>query len=121
MMKPCDTKGKKRLPEIAEGLSASLEDYLQVRPEREAELRGYIEAGRILVGPWYILPDEFLVSPEATIRNLLEGDRVTRRFGPKMRVGYLPDTFGHIGQMAQILRGFGIDAACVWRPRPRSP
>jgi len=31
-----------------------------------------------------------------------------------MMVGYLPDTFGHIGQMPQILRGFGIDTACLW-------
>jgi DtxR family transcriptional regulator, Mn-dependent transcriptional regulator len=30
MKKPCETKGKDRVPEIAEGLSASLEDYLQV-------------------------------------------------------------------------------------------
>lgn len=100
---------------MLDGQAIVLEDYLQVRPEREGELRGHIQAGRILVGPWYILPDEFLVSPEATIRNLLEGDKVTRGFGPKMRVGYLPDTFGHIGQMAQILCGFGIDTACVWR------
>jgi alpha-mannosidase len=32
-----------------------------------------------------------------------------------MLVGYLPDTFGHIGQMPQILQGFGIDIACLWR------
>jgi alpha-mannosidase len=57
----------------------------------------------------------FLVSPEAHIRNLLAGDREARRFGPKMMIGYMPDSFGHIGQMPQILRGFGIDNACLWR------
>ena len=57
----------------------------------------------------------FLVSPEAHIRNLLQGERTARRFGPKMQVGYIPDPFGHIGQMPQILRGFGIDTACLWR------
>src|SRR5260370_1619057 len=32
-----------------------------------------------------------------------------------MRVGYVPDCFGHIAQVAQILRGFGIDNAVFWR------
>jgi hypothetical protein len=100
---------------MLDGQTIVLDDYLLMRPEREADLRRYIKNGRILVGPWHILPDEFLVSPEATIRNLLEGDRTCRRFGPKMMVGYIPDPFGHIGQMPQILRGFGIETACVQR------
>lgn len=100
---------------MLDGQTIILEDYLAMRPEREADLRRYIQAGRILIGPWYILPDEFLVSPEATIRNLLEGDKTARLFGPKMRVGYIPDPFGHIGQLPQVLRGFGIGSACVMR------
>ena len=100
---------------MLDGQTIVLDDYLLMRPEREADLRRYIKNGRILVGPWHILPDEFLVSPEATIRNLLEGDRTCRKYGPKMMVGYIPDPFGHIGQMPQILRGFGIDSACLWR------
>ncbi len=100
---------------MLDGQTIVLEDYLQMRPEREADLRGYVQSGRMLIGPWYILPDEFLVSPEATIRNLLEGERTARRFGPKMKVGYIPDPFGHIGQMPQILRGFGIETASLWR------
>jgi len=100
---------------MLDGQTIVLDDYLLMRPEREADLRRYIKNGRILVGPWHILPDEFLVSPEATVRNLLEGDRTCRRFGPKMMVGYIPDPFGHIGQMPQILRGFGIETACVQR------
>ncbi len=98
-----------------DGQTIVLEDYLEMRPEREEELRSHIQADRILVGPWYVLPDEFLVSPEALIRNLLEGERICRRFGPKMMVGYIPDPFGHIGQMPQILRGFGISSASLWR------
>lgn len=100
---------------MLDGQTIVLDDYLQIRPEREADLRRYIQEGRILVGPWYLLPDEFLVSPEATVRNLLEGDRIAARFGPKMMVGYIPDPFGHIGQMPQILRGFGIENASLWR------
>ncbi len=100
---------------MLDGQIIVLEDYLQMRPEREEELKRYIQRGRIIIGPWHILPDMFLVSPEAHIRNLLEGDRTSRRFGPKMMVGYMPDSFGHIGQMPQILRGFGIESASLWR------
>jgi mannosylglycerate hydrolase len=98
-----------------DGQTIILEDYLEIRPEREVEIRELVQSGRLLIGPWYILPDEFLVSPEATVRNLLEGDRTSQRFGNKMEVGYLPDPFGHISQMPQILKGFGLEAACLQR------
>ncbi len=100
---------------MLDGQTIVLDDYLEIRPEREAELRRLVQAGRLLIGPWFILPDEFLVSPEATIRNLLLGDRIARRFGKKMNAGYIPDPFGHIGQMPQILRGFGMEAAALQR------
>jgi mannosylglycerate hydrolase len=100
---------------MLDGQTIILEDYLEIRPEREAELRRHIRSGRILIGPWHILPDEFLVSPEATIRNLLEGARSCRRYGARMPVGYTPDPFGHIGQLPQILRGFGIEWAAFRR------
>ena len=100
---------------MLDGQTIVLDDYLLMRPEMEETLRGHIQSGRILIGPWHILPDMFLVSPEAHIRNLLEGDRSSRKWGPKMMIGYMPDSFGHIGQMPQILRGFGIDSAYLWR------
>ncbi len=100
---------------MLDGQTIVLDDYLQIRPEKEAELRSLVQEGRLLIGPWHILPDEFLVSPEATLRNLLEGERTARRFGGKMMVGYIPDPFGHIGQMPQILHGFGIDSAALRR------
>ncbi len=100
---------------MLDGQTIVLEDYLQMRPENAARLRAYIQEGRILIGPWYILPDEFLVSPEATIRNLLLGKSICADYGYRMMIGYLPDPFGHISQMPQILNGFGIDKACLWR------
>ena len=98
-----------------DGQTILLEDYLEVRPYRREKLQDYVQQGRLQIGPWYILPDEFLVSPEATIRNLILGDRVARQFGPKMQVGYIPDSFGHVSQLPQILRGFGLDTAVTWR------
>ena len=100
---------------MLDGQTIVLDDYLQIRPEKEDLLRQYIQEGRILIGPWHILPDMFLVSPEAHIRNLLEGARTASKFGPKMPIGYIPDPFGHPAQVPQILRGFGINTAALWR------
>ena len=74
-----------------------------------------MRAGRLLIGPWYVLPDEFLTSEEAILRNLLLGQAIARQFGRSMDVGYVPDPFGHIGQLPQILRGFGIESAMFSR------
>jgi len=100
---------------MLDGQSIVIEDYLEVRPEMEKKLRHAIETGRILVGPWYILPDEHLVSGEAIIRNLERGMLIARHFGGSMEIGYLPDQFGHIASMPAILTGFGFDTACLWR------
>jgi alpha-mannosidase len=61
------------------------------------------------------MPDEFLVSGESLVRNLLRGHRLSREFGTPMPVGYLPDLFGHVGQMPQIWRQFGLDNTILWR------
>lgn len=101
---------------VLDGQMSVLQDYLEVRPENRERLVGFIRAGRIHVGPWYILPDEFLISGEAVVRNLLLARRIASELGvPMAGVGYLPDSFGHIAQMPQILRGFGYDNAVVWR------
>lgn len=106
---------------MLDGHSILVEDYLQIRPEREPDIREQIQKGRLLIGPWYVLPDEFLVSPESLIRNLMLGQRVSRRFGEPMSVGYVPDSFGHISQLPQILAGFGIHDAAIWRGVPDLP
>jgi mannosylglycerate hydrolase len=98
-----------------DGQTSILEDYLEIRPERRKQLESWVRQGRLLIGPWYVLPDEFLVSPEALVRNLLTGCSDCAGFGARMDVGYIPDPFGHIGQMPQILRGFGIDCAAFRR------
>lgn len=98
-----------------DGQTIVLEDYLEVHPERREILKKYITEGKIHVGPWYILPDEFLVSAESIVRNLLLGHKIASEFGKVMKIGYIPDPFGHISQMPQILRGFGIDNIIFWR------
>jgi len=100
---------------LLDGQSIVLEDYLALRPERADEIRELVQGGRLRVGPWYVQPDEFLVSGEALIRNLLLGHKVASRFGNVSKAGWLPDTFGHVAQLPQILRGFDIDNAVFSR------
>lgn len=95
-----------------------VEDYLEIRPEAAERLRRQIAAGRIEIGPWYVQPDESLISGESYVRNFLLARHIVRQQGAPgegVRVGYLPDMFGHISQMPQLLRGFGIDTALLWR------
>ncbi len=103
-----------------DGQTAVADDYLAVRPEREADLRRHAAAGRLSLGPWVTQMDEFLVSGESLLRNLERGLRRGDELGGALRVGYLPDQFGHIGQMPQLLRAFGIQRAVVWRGVPRA-
>lgn len=98
-----------------DGQTVVLEDYLEIKPQNRDRLKHYIREGKIAVGPWYILPDEFLVSPEATIRNLILGHTIAQEFGKVMKIGYIPDPFGHLSQIPQILQGFGIDNSILWR------
>ncbi|MDQ6660104.1 MAG: hypothetical protein M3Z24_03970, partial [Chloroflexota bacterium] len=100
---------------MLDGQTIVLDDYLEIRPEEEEHLKQYTRTGRILVGPWYVQPDEFLVSGESLIRNLQIGLQRAAEFGKPMRIGYVPDSFGHIAQLPQILQGFGIDNAIFWR------
>jgi len=98
-----------------DGQTIPLEDYLAVRPDREKRLARLVKQGRIAVGPWYVLSDLNLTHGESTLRNLQVGHAIARRFGKVCKVGYLPDQFGNISQMPQILRGFGIRYAVFGR------
>ncbi|ACZ88613.1 glycoside hydrolase family 38 C-terminal domain-containing protein [Streptosporangium roseum] len=103
-----------------DGQLAALEDYLEIRPERLPAVRRLVAEGRFAAGPWLILADEFLCSGETLIRNLEYGMRGAAELGGVMRVGYLPDQFGHCAQMPQILRQAGLEHACLWRGVPAS-
>lgn len=102
---------------LMDGQTIALDDYLAVRPEQEPAIAARAREGRLGLGPWYVLVDEFLVSGESLVRNLFQGRRAMARFGagPESAVGYLPDMFGHVAQMPQVLAGFGLDWAVVWR------
>jgi hypothetical protein len=92
-----------------------MQDYLEIRPERREQVVQYIEEGRLLIGPWFVLPDEFCVGGEALVRNLLLGHRQARELGGVSKTGYSPFGWGQISQMPQLYRGFGIPFASFYR------
>ncbi len=98
-----------------DGQSIVVDDYLEVRPQARERLEKLVREGRLLAGPWFVLPDEWLVSAEALVRNLRLGIRKADAIGGSMRLGYVPDQFGHVGQLPQIFAGFGFPAAILWR------
>ena len=102
-----------------DGQTAMIDDYLERRPERAAELEALVRQGRLSAGPWVTQMDEFLVSGESHIRNLEMGLARARELGGALEVGYMPDQFGHVGQMPQILAMQGIERAVVWRGVPK--
>ncbi len=103
-----------------DGQTAMIDDYLAQRPERATAIRDLARAGRLSVGPWVAQMDEFLASGESHIRNLEMGLARAREIAgdQALDVGYMPDQFGHIGQMPQILRMGGLHHAMVWRGVP---
>jgi len=111
-------EGDERWRFTLDGQLATVDDYVEIRPESEERIRALVSAGRLAVGPWQTLVDEFLVSGETIVRNLETGIARAEEVGGAMRVGYLPDMFGHVAQMPQILRTVGIDTAVLWRGVP---
>jgi len=95
-----------------------LEEYLEVAPETEEEMRRLIAEGRLAVGPFYTQFDEWLPSAENMIRNCLWGKKGAEHFGRRMMAGYLPDNFGHPVQLPQILNNFGLDSLLFMRGMP---
>ena len=95
---------------LLDGQAIVLEDHLALRPEDEERIRTLVRVGKLSIGPWYVLPDWFLVSGEAIVRNLLIGHQACARFGAVQKVGYMPDSFGHVAQIPQLLRRAGIES-----------
>jgi alpha-mannosidase/mannosylglycerate hydrolase len=103
-------------PFVTDGQAILLEDYLEIRPEQRPLVEQLLRQGKLVAGPWYVMPDELIVSGEALIRNLEFGRRLVRSLGGKPSdAGFVCDVFGHNSQMPQILEGFGIGFAYLWR------
>lgn len=99
-----------------DGQTVVLDDYLQIKPYNKNRIIQLIKRGKLKVGPWYVMPDELLVSGESLIMNFLFGKRISEEFGTEpYKYGYMNDIFGHIGQMPQLLSDMNIKSAYLGR------
>ncbi len=98
-----------------DGQTIILDDYLQVRPEKRQAIQQAINEGKLRIGPFYILQDDFLISSESNVRNMLIGMEASRKWGTPVMLGYFPDTFGNMGQTPQLMKQAGISAAAFGR------
>ena len=101
-----------------DGQTVWIEDYLEVKPQMRERLQALIEAERIQIGPWYSLPDHFASHPEALVRNLLIGHRLSESMGGVTKFGYSIFSFSQVAQLPQIYAGFGIDSLIFYKLYP---
>ncbi len=103
-------------PFLLDGQAVILEDYLQHRPERAADLSAALRAGAVEAGPWYVLADGLIPSGEGLVRNLLAGRRALQALrAAAPDVLYCPDSFGHPAMLPAIAAGFGLPVVVLWR------
>lgn len=98
-----------------DGQTIILDDYLEVRPEKRAAVKEAIQAGKLRIGPFYILQDDFLISSESNTRNMLVGMEESQKWGTPVLLGYFPDTFGNMGQTPQMMAQAGLPSAAFGR------
>jgi mannosylglycerate hydrolase len=92
-----------------------VDDYLEMRPEERPRIEKHVRSGRLQIGPWYSLPEEYIVNGESLVRNLVIGHRASAALGGTMKLGYTPFSYGQTSQMPQIYRGFDIDTIIFYR------
>lgn len=83
-------------------------------------VKKYVKEGRLEpTGGMWTEGDMNMSSGEAISRSFLLGQRYFQsRFGRMAKVGWLPDNFGHISQMPQILKLAGCDYFYFHRCKP---
>lgn len=92
-------------------------------PDLFEEIRQRVFEGRWeITGGWFIEPDCLLPCGEAFARHGLYGQRyLKKRFGTICRIGSNVDSFGHSGNLPQILKKSGMDFYIFMRPRLETP
>ncbi len=84
------------------------------------KVKKYVEEGRLeLGGGMWTESDQVLTSGEGLVRAFLLGQGYFQsRFGKMARVGWMPDGFGHVSQMPQLLKQSGCDYFYFHRCKP---
>lgn len=89
-------------------------------PQMFGEIRERVQEGRWeLAGGWWIQPDCNIPSGESYVRQGLYGQRYFKeKFGKTAETGYNVDSFGHNGNLPQIMKKSGLDHYIFMRPMP---
>ena len=89
-------------------------------PAMLAEIRKRVEEGRWnIVGGWWIEPDMNIPCGEAMVRQGLYGQLTFQKLlGCRAMVATNPDSFGHTGNLPQIIRLQGMENYIFMRPGP---
>lgn len=87
-------------------------------PQLFERIKRLVAAGRWeVVGGELVESDHVIASGESLVRQLVYGQLYARNeLGTQARVGWSPDSFGHNGNLPQILHGAGIDFFVYKRP-----
>ena len=100
---------------------ASVYSFVEmVDPPLFEQVKKYVKAGRLeLAGGMWTEGDMNMSSGEAISRSFLLGQRFFQsHFGKMANIGWLPDNFGHISQMPQILKLAGCNYFYFHRVKP---
>lgn len=95
--------------------SIVITDYLEIKPYMRERFINLVKDKRLLIGPWFILPEQFQVGGENLIRNLLIGHKICKEHGGVSKIGYSPFSWGQISQLPQIYKEFGIELIMFYR------
>jgi alpha-mannosidase len=87
-------------------------------PAMLKEIRKRVDEGRwCSVGGWWVEPDMNIPSGEAMVRQGLYGQLTLQRLlGHRSTVAYNPDSFGHTGNLPQIIKLQGMENYVFMRP-----
>ncbi len=105
---------------VLDGQMQMVRDYLSQLSAEEREkktllLRKYGKEKRLFFGPYWSQIDWKIAGAESSVRNILIGRKFAKMYGNFMKVGWLLDNFGQIGQIPQIHKLFGLNSVFVWR------
>lgn len=99
-----------------DGHAIMIDDYLELRPGRREQIERFVQEGRLIIGPYYTLAEQFSIGQEALIRNLQFGRKTVEKYGGKCgTVAYTPSSWGQSGQLPQIFADFGLKYMMFYR------
>jgi alpha-mannosidase len=101
---------------------AYVKPFLERYPDQERDFRRFLAEGRLqLVGGLDVMPDVNMPGGETFIRQMQYGKQYYReKLGIEVTTGWLVDTFGHHGQMPQLLSLAGYKSFWFSRGVPRA-